>query len=100
MTAAKRGGTSDPGGLELEVRVALVTGGSKGLGKAYALALGAAGATVAVAARSAALLDQTCATLERGGRRAMALRLDVTNARAVAKSVTKVEDAFGSIDVL
>ena len=100
MTVALRDGTSDPDRLELEGRVALVTGGSKGLGKAYALALGAAGATVAVAARSADLLDETCDALERIGRRAMAVRLDVTNARAVARGVTKVEDTFGSIDLL
>ncbi|HEY8176705.1 MAG TPA: SDR family oxidoreductase [Gemmatimonadaceae bacterium] len=85
---------------DLAGRVAFVTGASRGLGRAYALALGSAGADVAVAARSADSLAETCATLERGGRRAIALPLDVTDSDAVAAAVARTEQTLGPIDVL
>jgi NAD(P)-dependent dehydrogenase (short-subunit alcohol dehydrogenase family) len=81
-------------------QVALVTGGGRGLGRAFAVALGAAGADVAVAARSAVQLAETSSQVERYGRRAMAVPLDVTNADAVADAVAAIERALGPVDVL
>ena len=54
-------------GTDLSGRTALVTGGGRGIGRAIALALGAAGADVAVAARSAAELEETCAAVRAQG---------------------------------
>jgi NAD(P)-dependent dehydrogenase (short-subunit alcohol dehydrogenase family) len=85
---------------DLAGRVAFVTGGSRGLGRAYALALGAAGAAVAVSARSAAALAETCSLIERDGGRAMPLPLDVTDADSVRRAVAAIEDRLGAIDVL
>jgi 3-oxoacyl-[acyl-carrier protein] reductase len=86
---------------ELDNRVALVTGASRGVGKAIALALAKAGAAVAVNYRergeeAAAVV----AAIRQGGGRAAAVAADVSNAVAVRRMVAEAEDRFGSIDVL
>jgi NAD(P)-dependent dehydrogenase (short-subunit alcohol dehydrogenase family) len=85
---------------ELVGQVGFVTGGGRGLGRAFAVALGSAGADVAVAARSADQLAETCAMLERVGRRAMAFPLDVSDSKAVTTAIATIERTLGSIDVL
>jgi NAD(P)-dependent dehydrogenase (short-subunit alcohol dehydrogenase family) len=89
---------SDP--FPLEGRVALVTGSSRGLGQALALALGAAGATVACAARSADQLATTVARIREAGGSAQAFRLDVTRSDEVAAVVPAIERALGPIGIL
>ena len=83
----------------LEGRVALVTGASRGIGRATALALAASGATVIAAARG----DHAGATVgeiaSRGGR-ASAVALDVTDAEAVQRTVGETLAAHGRIDIL
>ena len=81
-------------------RVALVTGGSRGLGREFAMALGKAGASVAVAARSPVPLDDARSALELWGSRAMALPLDVTDHAAVTAGVAAVEETLGPIDIV
>lgn len=83
---------------ELTGRVVLITGGSRGLGREMALALGAAGARLAVtgSARTNAL-EQTRADL---GAEALALAADVTNPDACAQAVAETVAAFGRLDVL
>ncbi|MEW6474998.1 MAG: glucose 1-dehydrogenase [Actinomycetota bacterium] len=87
-------------GLDLTGRVAVVTGASRGIGRAVALALADAGADVAVAARSAADLDDTAAAVRKAGRRALAVRTDVARAADVEALMSRTVDEFGRLDVL
>jgi len=86
--------------FSLAGRVALVTGASRGIGRAIAVALGAAGAAVACAARSLDQVDVAAAEITAAGGRARALRLDVTRAEQIAVGVEEIEGALGPIDVL
>ena len=86
---------------DLSGRVALVTGASRGIGKAIALALAKAGADVAVNYRSRAAEAQAVVTAIRAlGRRSVSLDADVSNRHAVARLIGGVEEALGPIDVL
>ena len=85
----------------IEGKVALVTGGSRGIGRAIALALARAGADVAVnfrAEEKAAL--EVCAEIEKLGRRSIAVKADVSMTAAVAALVSSVEDGLGDISIL
>ena len=81
----------------MPTRVALVTGGGRGIGRAIALRLAADGLAVAVAARSR---DQINDTVRAAGRRALALVLDVTDAASIAAAVERTARELGSVDVL
>jgi 3-oxoacyl-[acyl-carrier protein] reductase len=85
---------SRPGG------VALVTGGSRGIGRDIALGLGAAGFAVAVMARDSAALEETRALLQDGGVPSAACVADVRDADAVASSVATVEGKLGPISTV
>jgi NAD(P)-dependent dehydrogenase (short-subunit alcohol dehydrogenase family) len=88
------------GTLALTGRVALVTGASRGIGRAIALALGAAGAAVACCARSAEQVETTAAEVGRRGGRARGFRLDVTRREQVDAVVAAAGDALGPVDIL
>ena len=81
-------------------KVAVITGASSGIGAAAARMFAAEGAAVAVAARSAALLDGLVAEITRAGGRAKAVPTDVANAKACDELLRRTADAFGGIDVL
>jgi 3-oxoacyl-[acyl-carrier protein] reductase len=86
---------------DLSGRVALVTGASRGIGKAIALALADAGADVAVNYRSRADEAQAVAAALRAlGRRSVALEADVSSGDAVVRLTRGVEQALGPVDVL
>jgi NAD(P)-dependent dehydrogenase (short-subunit alcohol dehydrogenase family) len=86
--------------FDLTGRVALITGGSKGLGRAIAEALARAGADVALVSRTQAELDAAAATVQEYGHRVAAVRADVTDEASVAHAVQQVVDHFGTIDIL
>jgi NAD(P)-dependent dehydrogenase (short-subunit alcohol dehydrogenase family) len=81
-------------------RVALVTGGSRGIGRAIALALGREGVAVAVTARHLADAEKSAAELRAAGGKAHALALDVAEAASVDAGVAEAVAALGRIDVL
>ncbi len=79
------------------MRVALVTGGSRGIGLAMARALSASGAAVAITGRDTAALEAAKREL---GAQALALRADVQDEREAAKAVDDTVQRFGGLDVL
>jgi len=81
-------------------KVALVTGGGRGIGEAIALRLADAGAAVAVADVDAQGARRTADQITKAGGRSMALGLDVADAVACGKAVARVESELGGLDVL
>ena len=81
-------------------RVVLVTGAGRGIGRAIAIALGARGATVALAARSAAELDRVRGQVEAAGGKARAFVTDLEDANAPRALIASAVDAFGGLDIL
>ncbi|OBB65739.1 SDR family NAD(P)-dependent oxidoreductase [Mycobacterium sp. 852014-50255_SCH5639931] len=89
-------------------RAAMVTGGSRGLGRAIALALAAEGAAVAVAGRTEQVWDErlpgtigeTVADIEAAGGRAVAIRADLTDREDIARLVAEAREALGPITIL
>jgi NAD(P)-dependent dehydrogenase (short-subunit alcohol dehydrogenase family) len=75
-------------------RVALVTGGGRGIGRATALALAERGADVAVMSRSVPELEETAALVRASGRRSLAVVGNVAHGAAVHKAVTVARDAL------
>jgi 3-oxoacyl-[acyl-carrier protein] reductase len=84
----------------LKDKVVLVTGASRGIGRAVAGVLAAQGATVVLGARDAARLEAAVKEIREAGGRAEALTLDVSNRASVEAAVESVVDAHGRIDAL
>ena len=81
-------------------KVALVTGASRGLGKAIALALAAEGAAIAAVARSEEALRETFEAIRAAGGTAEPFALDVSDSAAVEAAVDKIAARFAHIDIL
>ncbi|MHB8652998.1 MAG: 3-oxoacyl-[acyl-carrier-protein] reductase [Terriglobia bacterium] len=86
--------------MDLQGRVALVTGASQGIGKACALALAEAGAQVALGARNVEKLQGVANEIEAKGEKTLVLSLDVSSRDSIKASVAKVLEAWGKIDIL
>jgi NAD(P)-dependent dehydrogenase (short-subunit alcohol dehydrogenase family) len=85
---------------ELSGRVAMVTGGGRGLGQAVARALAEAGAAVAVGARSTEQVDGVAGELRDAGYSAQSVPLDVGEPASVENAVRRVADDLGPVDIL
>jgi 3-oxoacyl-[acyl-carrier protein] reductase len=99
--AGRRGRYREEFMTDLAKRVALVTGGSRGIGQAIAISLADAGAAVAVNYREkASEAEAVAAAIRASGGKAMAIRADVSRADEVARMVAAVEGELGPVDVL
>jgi 3-oxoacyl-[acyl-carrier protein] reductase len=83
-----------------EGRIALVTGASQGIGRACALELAKAGATVALCARNQAKLDEAVAEIEAAGGKAAAFALDVASEESIKAGAKAVIERFGKVEIL
>lgn len=86
--------------VDLSNQTAIVTGASQGLGRAMAIALGAAGARVACVARNAEKLADTVAQIIAAGGQAEAMAADVNDRASIEKVVNTVADEWGKLDIL
>jgi 3-oxoacyl-[acyl-carrier protein] reductase len=87
--------------IDLKDKVALVTGGSRGIGRACAVALAQAGAQVVITyAGNEAAAQETVGLVEKAGGKARALKFDVADTRACAEAVDQVVKDLGRLDVL
>jgi 3-oxoacyl-[acyl-carrier protein] reductase len=85
---------------DLQGRIALVTGASQGIGRACALELARAGATVALAARNEAKLADAAAEIAAAGGQAAAFALDVASEESIKNGAKAVLERFGKVEIL
>ncbi|MCY3567143.1 MAG: SDR family oxidoreductase [Chloroflexi bacterium] len=86
--------------LGLQGKVAIVTGGSEGIGRATAVILAREGASVVIGARRQAPLDEARAEVEAAGGECVALSMDVTSDDDCARLVNTAVERFGGVDIL
>ena len=86
--------------LGLTGKVAVITGGTEGIGKATALKLAQEGASIAICARRQALLDQTAAEIGKTGAAVLALAADMSKAADIERFIGAVIERFGRLDIL
>src|SRR5512143_2009196 len=84
----------------LKDRVAIVTGGGKGIGKAISLAFSREGAIVVAAGRTLSALQETCDEITSKGGRAKPIRADVSVEEQVVRMVSEAVKEFGKVDIL
>jgi NAD(P)-dependent dehydrogenase (short-subunit alcohol dehydrogenase family) len=83
-----------------EGQVAVITGGSSGIGAATAMAIAGLGGRVVIAARGAERLEKTVSLLRAGGREATGVVVDVSDADAVQRLADIAIDAYGQVDIV
>ena len=86
--------------FDLSGKTVIVTGASRGLGRAMAIAFGEAGANVVLTGRDAQALDEAASATRKAGGRALATAMEVTDRSAVDRAVQQAVGVFGTIDVL
>ncbi|MFA5096838.1 MAG: 3-oxoacyl-[acyl-carrier-protein] reductase [Candidatus Omnitrophota bacterium] len=86
--------------MKLKDKVALITGGARGIGRAIAMAFAGEGADIVVADVNLEIARKTASEIEGLGRKALALEMDVTDYAKVEEGVNKILDKFGKVDIL
>ena len=86
--------------MVLEGKVALVTGGGQGIGRALSLGLAEAGADVALAQRTISRVEAVAAEIQSLGRRALPLHVDVTQKASVEAMIETIVSGLGRLDIL
>src|SRR3989442_7503102 len=86
--------------LGLTGKVAIVTGGSAGLGRAAAMKLAREGARVSICARRKEVLERTAGEIRQAGGEVLAIAADVTRAEDVEAVVKATAERFGRVDIL
>ncbi|HKW98215.1 MAG TPA: 3-oxoacyl-[acyl-carrier-protein] reductase [Bryobacteraceae bacterium] len=84
----------------MQNRIAFVTGASRGIGRACALALSAAGARVVVAARQRQKLEEVASEIRAAGRDAFVVEMDLSAAESIRSAFARAAKEFGRIDIL
>lgn len=86
--------------MNLENKIAIVTGAGRGIGRAIALALATIGVDVVVAARTQSEIDLSARDIDKRGRKSLPIRADITQERDVDNLITQTMKHFGRIDIL
>jgi len=86
--------------VRLKDKVALVTGGARGIGQAIAMTFANEGADIVIADVNLGVAQKTASEIEALGRKAMALEMDVTSYERVEEGVNKILDKMGKVDIL
>jgi len=86
--------------MKLKDKVALITGGARGIGQAIAMTFAGEGADIVVADVNLEVAQKTASEIEALGRKSLALEMDVTDYAQVEAGVNKILDKFAKVDIL
>lgn len=86
--------------MELQHKIAVVTGAGQGIGRAIAMHLAQAGASVAVADINADTVEDTSAVIAEGGGESLAIHADVGALTEIDRMISQARDAFGRVDII
>ncbi|MFA5063588.1 MAG: 3-oxoacyl-[acyl-carrier-protein] reductase [Candidatus Omnitrophota bacterium] len=86
--------------MKLKDKVALITGGARGIGQAIAMTFAKEGADIVVADVNLEVAQKTALEIEALGRKSLALEMDVTDYAKVEEGLNKILDKFGKVDIL